>query len=222
VRRRSYRYIFTVVVISFASCAGLRALEPRTTAWDAPPEASIIRAKLVEGANSILGKWELVVRGRKFDWDCTGVVRAIYWYAGIDLARDFAAFPGNGVARLFGSLERAGLLYDTRRPIAGDIVFWDDTYDANGDGRWNDPLTHVGMVMKTDQDGIISYVHQNVRRGIVVESMSLSEPSTYQKNVLGRMILINSPMRMAEQGVPHPDKWLAGQLYRSFGKGYLF
>ena len=53
------------------------------------PGVVALRATLAEGARSILGKKQLLVRGRKFTMDFTGVVLAIYWYAGIDLARDF-------------------------------------------------------------------------------------------------------------------------------------
>jgi hypothetical protein len=203
------------------SCGTLRSLEPDTVG-ERPGRASALREKLVEGASALLGKSQLVVRGKRFTWDCTGTVLAIYWYAGIDLRGDFSAFTGNGVMRLYKSLDRRGLLYDTRYPIAGDIVFWDDTYDANGDGFWNDDLTHMGMVVKTDSGGVISYVHQNVRKGIVIEYMDLLEPSVPQRDSWGQVVILNSPMRMAEPGATHPRKWLSGQLYRSFGKGYLF
>ena len=77
--------------------------------------------------------------------DCTGTVLAIYYYAGIDLARDFNKYSGNGVTRLYKSLQAQKLLYETRYPVTGDIIFWDNTYDRNEDGRWNDTLTHVGI-----------------------------------------------------------------------------
>ena len=35
------------------------------------------------------------------------------------------------------------------------------------------------------------------------------------------MTIVNSPLRMAEAGKAHPDRWLAGQLYRVLGMGYL-
>jgi hypothetical protein len=100
-------------------------------------------------------------------------------------------------------------------------VFWDDTYDADGDGRWDDPLTHVGMVTQAGADGTVSYVHLNYRKGIVVERMNLREPDVHQRMVGGRMTIVNSPLRMAEAGKDHPDVWLAGQLFRVLGMGYL-
>jgi hypothetical protein len=180
-----------------------------------------VRDLLGEGARSVLGATELVVKGRRFSWDCTGTVLAIYWYAGIDLARDFGRYGGGGVNRLYRTLRDAGLLYTSAEPILGDLVFWDDTYDADGDGAWDDPLTHVGMVMETAADGTVSFVHLNYRKGIVIETMNLREPGVHQRVKAGKMTIVNSPLRMAETGKEHPAKWLAGQLYRVLGMGYL-
>jgi hypothetical protein len=185
-----------------------------------PASVDAIRAKLGEGAAAVVGAKELVVNGRRFSWDCTGTVLAIYWYAGIDLARDFARYSGNGVNRLYRTLEDAALLYTTTEPVLGDLVFWDDTYDANGNGKWDDTLTHVGMVVQTGADGGISYVHLNYRRGIVVEQMNLRDPDVHQRTAGGKVTIVNSPLRMAEAGRDHPERWLAGQLYRVLGMGY--
>jgi hypothetical protein len=216
--------IAAAVSLAAASCAtaphgerGVPTERPVLTG-----ETDAIRVRLGEGARSVLGATELVVNGRRFARDCTGTVLAIYWYAGIDLARDFGRYSGGGVTRLYRTLKDASLLYTTREPILGDLVFWDDTYDADGDGAWDDPLTHVGMVMETAADGAISYVHLNYRTGIVIERMNLREPDLHQRVKGGSVTIVNSPLRMAEKGRPHPDRWLAGQLYRVLGMGYLF
>jgi len=187
----------------------------------ADPTVVALRAKLAEGARSVLGRKELVVRGRRFNMDCTGVVLAIYWYAGIDLARDFNRFTGGGVSRIYKTLERRDLLYSTRSPLVGDIIFWDNTYDENGDERWNDPLSHVGMVVGVDNDGTITYVHYHIRNGITNDYMNLRSPAVLNQMENGRLRVINSPMRLAVSGRPHPPDWLSGQLYRSLGMGYL-
>jgi len=181
-----------------------------------------IRRKLAEGGQYVLGKRELIIRGRRFNMDCTGAVLAIYYYAGIDLARDFNKYTGNGVTRLYKSLEAEELLYDTRYPVTGDIIFWDNTYDRNEDGQWNDPLTHVGMVMNVSADGNVEYVHLNYRKGIIIENMNLRQPEIHQKMEKGQLRIINSPMRMKQAGKSHPENWLSGQLFKIFGMGYLF
>jgi len=207
------------------SCAGLPEWESGPVASEPPPispETGEIQRLLAEGGRFVVGKTELVIRGRRFRMDCTGTVLAIYWYAGIDLARDFHKFSGGGVARIYRSLEEKGLLYSNPRPLTGDIIFWDDTYDRNGDGLWNDRLTHVGMVLESREDGVIEFVHLNYSDGIVVEYMDLFEPDIEKKLVDGELRIMNSPIRIKNPWWPHPPRWLAGQLYRVLGMGYLF
>jgi probable lipoprotein NlpC len=209
---------FSVLLFSCTSIMGPR-LGP---AASRPKETSEVQRLLAEGARSLLGRRRLVVRGRTFPYDCTGLVLAIYWYAGIDLARDFEQYSGNGVQRLYRSLEKENLLYSSPHPATGDIIFWDNTYDRNGDGVWNDSLTHVGMVLASRPDGNIQYVHLNYSRGIVIENMNLLEPNLSKKLTRGQLRILNSPIRLREPGRPHPPLWLAGQLYRVLGMGYLF
>jgi hypothetical protein len=223
-RHRSFGIIFILLLVLLGACA--TAPPPARVSRDSVNPAARgseqLRRKLAEGGEYVLGKRELVIRGKRFNMDCTGTVLAIYYYAGIDLARDFNKYSGNGVTRLYKTLEAEDLLYETRLPVAGDIIFWDNTYDRNEDGQWNDPLTHVGMVMDTSADGSIEYVHLNYRRGIIIENMNLRTPEIHQKMEKGQMRIINSPMRMKQAGKAHPDDWLSGQLYKIFGMGYLF
>jgi hypothetical protein len=215
---RAAALLLVVLLFSCSSMAGPRsALAP-----DLPAETTDVQRLLAEGARRVLGRRHLVVRGRTFPYDCTGTVLAIYWYAGIDLARDFDKYSGNGVLRLYQSLEKENLLYTTTRPVTGDIIFWDNTYDRNGDGAWNDTLTHMGMVLRSWPDGTIQYVHLNYSRGIVIENMNLLEPDLHKELVRGSLRILNSPIRLREPGRPHPPLWLAGQLYRMLGMGYLF
>ncbi len=177
------------------------------------------RLLVVEGALSLLGKNSININGKTFPNDCTGVVRGAYWYAGIDLARDFSKYTGNGVRRIYLTLEADGLLYLTEMPLPGDIIFWDNTYDRNEDGAWNDPLTHTGIVVAVSESGQIEYVHSNYRKGIVIEYMNLLDPDTNTKTVGGNPVFVNSAMRMRGQVVN--QKWLSSHLIKQFGKGYL-
>jgi hypothetical protein len=185
------------------------------------PTVVALRTKLVEGANTVLGRNELLIRGRRFTMDCTGTVLAIYWYAGIDLSQDFPKLRGSGVSRIYQTLQRRDLLYTTSRPLSGDIIFWDDTYDEDGsEGRPN-PLSHVGMVVSVDAEGTISYIHYHIRRGITIDHMNLGSPNVQNRMENGSLKVINSPLHLAVPGRPHPARWLAGQLYRVMGLGYL-
>ncbi len=213
-------YLSSCVMIGEQTLRGTPARPTRPAPGAA--SATAAREKLAEGGRYVLGRKELVIRGRRFNMDCTGTVLAIYYYAGIDLTRNFDRYGGNGVSRLYKSLEAEQLLYDTELPLTGDIIFWDNTYDRNRDGRWNDPLTHVGMVMSAGEDGSIEYVHLNYRKGIIIENMNLRRPDVHEKLEKGRLRIVNSPIRMKQAGKEHPGRWLASQLYRSFGMGYLF
>jgi hypothetical protein len=93
----------------------------------------------------------------------------------------------------------------------GDIIFWDNSYDRNGDGRFNDELTHAGIVVAVEDDGTVSYVHHNYRRGVVIASMNPRRPSDTNRN---------SPMRMASQRWDKSAPWLSGELYRAHGALY--
>ena len=184
-----------------------------------PLDLSDTQKKLVEGAHEILGREKLFIRGRSFGMDCSGIVLSLYWYAGIDLTNAYIDYSGNGVTRIYRYLEDKDLLYRTLGPAPGDIIFWDNTYDKNEDGKPNDLLTHVGMVVDVDNKGNIDYIHHNYRKGIVFARMNLNNPDTYAETVNGEQIIVNSAMRM--KGSPGFDKWLSSQLYRQFGMGYL-
>ncbi len=191
---------------------------------EADPASGLTKVQVLlkEGADRMIGERQLVVRGKRFNYDCTGTVLAIYYHAGIDLAVRFGRYSGNGVNRLFRTLEDEQLIYTTELPVTGDLIFWDNTYDKNGDRAWNDPLTHVGMVTGVADDGTISYVHLNYSKGITVEYMNLLDTETNVRVVDGRNVILNSPMRMRGAQRTPRDRWLAGQLYRSFGMGYRF
>jgi hypothetical protein len=216
--------IYSIILSVLLTFLGACATAPPTAKAPHPAArgSEEIRGKLAEGGNYVLGKEDLVIRGKRFNMDCTGAVLAIYYYAGIDLAQDFNKYKGNGVMRLYKSLEAEDLLYYTQYPVTGDIIFWDNTYDRNEDGQWNDPLTHVGMVMNVSADGSVEYVHLNYRRGIIIEKMNLDQPEIHQRIEKGQMRIVNSPMRMKQAGKAHPENWLSGQLFKIFGMGYLF
>jgi hypothetical protein len=177
-----------------------------------------VQRRLVEGAERFARTNDLTARGRRFRKDCTGTVLAIYWYAGIDLVSPLSRYTGNGVKRLHSYLADLDLLYTPRMPAPGDIVFWDDTYDRNQDGRVNDPFTHAGMIVSVADDGTVEYVHYHYRKGVVVQRMNPLRPHVYTTEINGKRVVINSPMRM--RGAPKYDKTLASELVRNYGRGY--
>ncbi|NBB91260.1 MAG: CHAP domain-containing protein [Spirochaetes bacterium] len=179
-------------------------------------DLSPVQQRVVESARSLVGVRSLRINGRRFRYDCTGTILAAYYGAGIDLEAEFSVYTGNGVARLFKLAAAHELVYTGDSPSPGDVIFWDNTYDRNGDGAWNDTLTHAGVVIRTYDDGSVDYVHHNYREGIVVARMSLASPDLHQSGAL----IANSPMRMKSHRHMNPSRWLASHLYRSAGMLY--
>ena len=157
------------------------------------------------------------VNGRTFVLDCIGTVSAIFYGMDIDVQRDFPRYPGNGVGRLYESLRAQNVLHRDLYPRAGDIIFWDNTWDANGDGILdNDPRTHAGVVLSVDADGTIHYVHEHIVKGVTIEAMNLLHPRDYygpQGRIINNALAMNSGVNRRN----NPPHWTSGDLWDSFG-----
>jgi len=217
-----HRLLPGIVLLVFSSCSLFQGDKPATkpgTALDSTsPEITDLQRRLVKAAESLRGKSKLTFDGGTFSYDCTGTVLAAYYLAGHDLRKDFARYPGNGVHRLYRMAEDKALLSNSASPLPGDVLFWDNTYDRNKDGKWNDELTHTGIVVRIGEDGTVYYLHHHVTRGIVVEAMNLDLPDVHEAARNGKNALLNSPIRIREAGKPRPEHWLSGQLYNAYGR----
>ncbi len=218
-----WRLLFlTAASLAVVSCESIPSAYYTSASPGLGPEGTVIDAegvqgKIVASALHAADTQSVAIGSKRFNYDCSGTILSIYYRAGIDLTPSFNEGKGNGVARLYQIGDRNQLLYDSPIPQPGDLVFWDNTYDRNGDGEFNDALTHAGIVISSASDGTIEYVHHNYSKGIVVERMNLIRPAAHQ-DADGR--LVNSPMRMSSHRHIGPDLWLAGQLYRVFGMHY--
>ena len=166
-------------------------------------------------AHDLIGVDRLYVGGTEYRDDSTGAVLAVYAAADINLGAHFHQYRGNGVARLHRMM-RDHRLYVAAdayaRPAPGDIVFFDNTWDRNGNGRWDDDLTHMGVVVAVDRNGTISYLHNHLRRGVVVEQMNLRHPDSRE---------LNAPLRQRGSPRDGSGRWLASHLVRGFGRAHL-
>ncbi len=236
--------ILAAACVVFSSCATrfsarLPGPDDRTDGLPAPPgmaprtprseyrpavtrSAELTRDEksVTASAEALLGQApnaRVTVNGKTFMLDCIGTVSAIYYRLSIDITKDFASLPGNGVRRLYESLRRRNAVHTDTYPRPGDVIFWDNTWDANSDGnRNNDPLTHAGIVLSVDEDGTVRYVHAHYRRGVVVEVMNLLDPVNNRTRD-GK--IINSPLALGS-GISrrnNPERWLSGDLWNSFG-----
>ena len=96
---------------------------------------------------------------------------------------------------------------------AGDLVFFHNTWDFNGDGLVNDPLTHVGVVERVEGDGTVVFVSR-VSRGIQRFRMNVRAPDTHRTSD-GRVL--NDFMRRKGTRDPQATQYLTGQLFAAFG-----
>ncbi len=200
-----------------AVSAEARGLYRTTEACKAPPTRDEL--DVIDSAKTLLGQppnAKVLVNGKRFVLDCIGTVSAIYYKLWLDLTKDFALYPGNGVNRLYRTLEAQRVLHGDRYPRPGDIVFWDNTWDANDNGdRTDDLKTHAGIVLAVDDDGTIHYVHENLYKGVVIEAMNLLRPDD-ARDESGK--LLNSGMAIATaSGGPRPTHWLSGDVFSRFG-----
>lgn len=178
----------------------------QVTPLEVPPGS---RTKVVDVARALVGSKRVEVNGKRFGDDCTGLVRGAYSQLGVDLMS--AGQPqDNGVTAIWRFTAQHGRLYDGGRPVAGDLVFFRETYDLNRDGAVNDGLTHIGLVDDVEGDGTVIVIHR-VARGVVRYRMNLTNPSQ-AKDATGKVI--NDGLRLPGAGSPQR---LTGELFVSFG-----
>ena len=194
--------------------AAYRASEARAQPLSADEKAVLASARTLIGRapESIV-----IVNGRTFVLDCIGTVSAIFYGMNVDVQRDFHRYSGDGVNRLYQSLKALNTIHQDLYPRPGDIIFWDNTWDANGDGNLNDdPRTHAGIVLSVDQDGTIHYVHEHIIKGVTIEAMNLLHPRDYydpQGRIINNALAMNSGISRRN----NPPHWTSGDLWDSFG-----
>jgi len=174
------------------------------------------RVALLATARAWLGRrGPFQVRGRRFHPDCSGYVEAVYEAQGIPIRDAFDIRPEDEW-RASAALQRAtrelGVLYGAERePLAGDLVFFENTYDRNRNGRADDGVTHVGLVEEVRPDGAVVFLHRG-GRGVTRAVVDLRAPSR-GRGADGTQR--NSPLRArSKDGEPS----LAGELFAGFGR----
>lgn len=173
-----------------------------------------LRHAIALTATKLVGARTIKHKGRLIKYDCAGVTRAIYLANGIDLFKN----PGrnrrtNGTTIIYDHVRRYGHIHRGPRARVGDLVFFNNTWDLNGDGRANDPLTHVGVVEKIEPDGTIVFISR-VSRAIERYRLNLLQPGVH-KSRDGR--LLNDFMRRKRRNDPDNTRYLTGQLFAAFG-----
>lgn len=168
---------------------------------------SAIGRRAVSRASLWVGLPSLSRLSREVNDDCSGLMHLAYWRPGLSLMPE-APRPGeNGVAAIYRKAQELGGLRE--RPRAGDLVFFQETYDRNRDGRRNDGLTHIGVVERVSADGLVTFVH---RAGGGVKRSRLH---LYQRDVRrdGKGRVLNDWLRRADG---KGSSQLAGELVVGF------
>lgn len=149
---------------------------------------------------------------KRFRRDCSGYIQGILTNLGHDVVGFINQYgiKTNGVAQIYEYVQRSGTIYKDETPNVGDLVFFSQTYDVNRDGKINDPLSHIGIITKIDQDGTISFKHV-IHQEIKTDYINLSKPTLHTYK--GR--IINSYIRRAGKKTAYPST--TAQLFDFFG-----
>ena len=159
--------------------------------------------KIAVCALDFIGHSSLSVEGERYRYDCSGFVMAAHMSANVKL---------NGASsQLYELAQTAHVIHRRTRPYLGDVVFFDNTFDRNKNGRRDDLITHVAVVTAVDANGTIEMVHLG-GSGISKLYMNLRSPDVH-KNEAGQ--LLNSYLRVNRKNDDGPR--LSGQLWKAFG-----
>jgi hypothetical protein len=167
---------------------------------------------VIAAARATVGQASTDPEGRRTPTDCSGYLRRLYIVAGVDLFSEGQS-TDNGVLAIVRWIERHGILHRHKVPAVGDVVFFDNSYDRNGDGRFNDPFTHAGLVEEILADSTVMIIHAT-NHGIVREPMNLFRPHE-QTDSAGRSI--NAPLRRKTSRDPAGMPRLMSELFAGFG-----
>ncbi|MCA9563465.1 MAG: hypothetical protein KC561_08245 [Myxococcales bacterium] len=119
---------------------------------------------------------------------------------------------GREIIDIYRHAEETGSIYHATRPAVGDLVFFHNTFDRNGDGRTNDWYTHVALVESVDSDGqmsLLSFMNGQVSRTY----MNLEQPDVGNDGDTVR----NTQLRRRTADDPEYTQYLASQLFAGFG-----
>lgn len=177
-------------------------------------QASSRRAAIVRTASKLVGATTIQANGKRIAYDCAGVTRAVFLAHGIDLYASGSPDPNaNGVRLIHHHIRMHGKFHQGPLVRPGDLVFFDNTWDYNGDGLINDPLTHVGIVERQEGDGTVVFISR-VAGAVERYRMNLALPHVH-RTAEGRVL--NDYIRRKDFADPAQTAYLTGQLFAAFG-----
>jgi hypothetical protein len=209
----------TITIVTLVGCAVTTKERTRTMTEAGPTccksiDASPRGTAIVRTAAKLVGATTIQSNGRRIAYDCAGVTRAIFLQHGIDLYESSTTDrKANGVRLIYNHIRQYGRFHQGPAVRPGDLVFFDNTWDYNGDGLMNDPLTHVGIVERQKPDGTIIFISR-VAGAVERYHMNLGLPHVH-KTASG--VTLNDHLRRKDSGDPPGTGYLTGELFAGFG-----
>jgi hypothetical protein len=178
-------------------------------------EIKYLREKIVETAISFIGKRSIIVNNRRYNFDCSSFVLAVMEANRIKIFEKQAVniSGANGVRIIYETLKKYNRIFKNfKLANKGDLIFFNNTYDKNMNGIWDDILTHIAIVVGIDKFDTIKYIHIS-GRGVEYGYLNLKFPDKYSYN--GE--IINSFLRRG-RNIEISPKFLSSNLFFCFGK----
>lgn len=116
----------------------------------------------------------------------------------------------SSIAGLFTHCREDGTVFQEETPAPGDIVFFHNTADVNGDGRNNDWYTFTAVVVDVNQPSIRAIGY----RGGEVREFTMNRESTSSHRRDGEVV--NTQLRPVREADPPYTRYLAGQLFAGY------
>jgi hypothetical protein len=215
------RFLFimaAIAVVTLVGCATQPIEHPRTAvptdrACCRSVERVPSRSAIVQTAAKLVGAKTIESNGRHIAYDCAGVTRAVFLKHGIDLYDSSANDPeANGVRLIHAHIRQQGTFHHGPVVHPGDLVFFNNTWDYNDDGKVNDLLTHVGIVERQEPDGTVVFISR-VAGAVERYRMNLSQPHVH-RTADGRTL--NDYLRRKDAFDPDNTGYLTGELFAQF------
>ncbi len=170
--------------------------------------------KAVLAGQSLVGKAKVTFDGQTFNKDCSGFVRGVLTHVGVDVVE-----PGDegasGTEIFYRAIERRGGIHTDDLPEPGDLVFFSNTYDRNGNGELDDEFSHVGLVESVTDVGTIHFLHY-IGGAVRIGRMNLLRPDDDADSNSGT--ILNDFLRRRRLEDDPDVRYLASELWVGFGR----
>ncbi|MGH7147120.1 MAG: hypothetical protein ACREIJ_04365 [Nitrospiraceae bacterium] len=224
------RFLFvmaTIAIVTLVGCTTPPVERPRTSPPADRPRTSAPGARLccgsverapsrsaiVRTAAKLVGAKTIESNGQRIAYDCAGLTRAVFLKHGIDLyGGEPSDSQANGVRIIHAHIRQQGTFHQGPVVHPGDLVFFNNTWDYNGDGKVNDPLTHIGIVERQEPNGTVVFISR-VTGAVERYHMNLGLPHVH-KTADGR--ILNDYLRRKDVIDPANTSYLTGELFAQF------